>query len=737
MADFTDITKVLNLLDEAQENDKYNRDLAKEDHKFVTVEDGQWEDNVASTAKENNKPKYTFDMSSPIVDQISGQIEKADFDIKIKPTGGDATKEKAEFIDGMVRNIETISDAQTIYSQAGRNVVTAGIDGWMVTTRHVDTKSFEQDILIDPIHNFDRRVWFDVGSQRQDRSDSNYGFLLSQIPLDEYKELFPDGSGQSVSNGDTQSTFCNNAETVTIGHLYFRKLEKKTLVQTNRGRVFIRDDDLEKVTDELAEDGETIENTRDILDSVFYMRKFDGQDWLAEEEETVFSTIPLVVAYGNFKVIEGQTQYYGVIRKLKDPQRVLNYSLSREIEEGALAPRAKYFMTTKEVEGYQDTLQTLNTNSDPVQFYNADPETQGRPVQSGGAQINPGLRVISDGMEAIMSGISGIFAAGMGDNPNAQSGLAIGKLQDKGNNISSKFFKALEIPICYTGRLVVDAIPKVYDTKRQVRIMNEDGTFDMQMIMDVVFDEETQEDVTLNDLSTGKYDVTCVAGPSFDSRQSETVAALSEIAGLAPEVMSMGLDVILKNIPTPGTDTIGARARQQLLVNGVIPEDQMTPEELKAAKDAAAQPKEPSADMVFAQAEQLKAEAEGMKVQVMAQRNQVEMAKAQNRLNADIEKLRQSARKLELDGQQQEIDFAEKQAKLGLDADDQEFKQMMEIREHARNMNNDLIENLNTQANTLKTIREGMGVETFTGPGTNVAFINQAREVTEAQAKVK
>ena len=72
------------------------------------------------------------------------------------------------------------------------------------------------------------------------------------------------------------------------------------------------------------------------------MRKFDAAGWIDEPKETVFQNwIPVVPCYGNFKLIDNTIKYRGVVLKLMDPQRVLNYSLSREIED-ALA-RARRF----------------------------------------------------------------------------------------------------------------------------------------------------------------------------------------------------------------------------------------------------------------------------------------------------------------------------------------------------------------------------------------------------------
>jgi len=139
----------------------------------------------------------------------------------------------------------------------------------------------------------------------------------------------------------------------------------------------------------------------------------------------------------------------------------------------------------------------------------------------------------------------------------------------------------------------------------------------------------------------------------------------------------------------------------------------------------------------LAQAEQTKADAEMGKVQVAAQRNEVTMLIAQQKMNVDIAKLEQSARKLELDARERDLDFQERIAKFDQATQKQEFDQAMTAREFQRTVDNDTIAALKSQAETMKIIREGMGVDTFTGPGTTVAFINQAHDVIEAQDKVK
>ena len=82
--DIKDHSWMLNQLKKAQDADHDQREIARDCDLFTTKRDGQWEPYIWNAAG-NNKPRYSFDMTSPIVDQIAGEIERADFGIKVDP----------------------------------------------------------------------------------------------------------------------------------------------------------------------------------------------------------------------------------------------------------------------------------------------------------------------------------------------------------------------------------------------------------------------------------------------------------------------------------------------------------------------------------------------------------------------------------------------------------------------------------------------------------------------------
>ena len=691
-----DINTCLTGLRESQDADKDQREYAREAHLFIDKKDGQWEPFWWNANA--GKPRYTFDLTSPVIDQVAGELEQANFSIKVNPAGGESTKATAQVLDGLIRNIENISNATDIYNQSARNMITAGIDGWRVVQKFVDDNSFNQDLVIEPIHNFIDRCWLDVASESRDGSDAKHGWVLTGLTKAEYKKQFPDGSQQSVSTDADSSAYFYQPDLIMVGEYYYIKEVPREIVLMSDGAVYEVDEDFELIADELLAIGITEVNRRERLDNKVYVRKFDAGDWLSDEKETVFSYIPLIPTYANYKIYENKLIYHGVVEKLIDAQRVLNYSMSREIEEGALAPRAKYWMTHKQASGHTDTLSTLNTNNDPVQFYNPDSEAP-PPVQSGGAMINPGLRTISESMQQVIGQSAGLFAANMGDNPGLQSGVAIERLQNKGDTGKIKFFTAQEVAIKHTAKIIIDAIPKIYDTDRVIQVLADDGELSAEAINHTVIDQQSGQTIVLNDLSIGTYDVVCTSGASFRNRQQEANAAFLEMAQVDPSLIQMGGDIVLKNTSAPGMDVLAERKRKQLFEAGAIPESQLTDEEKQLMQAKGQQEQQPDALMVAAQAEMQKAQAENDKNQLTAQKNQLDAQKAQ--MDAQNQ-----AQQQQLDFRAQEIKIAELEMNSELKKEQFDFDSFMQQQELQIKQNAEMVETMKTQAETMQIMKE-------------------------------
>jgi len=679
-------------LKEAQSADKDNRDMVREADHFLNKRDGQWEPQIIS--KLSGKPRYTFDECNPIVDDIMGEMEQMDFNIRISPGDGQASKEAASFYEGIIRNIENVCGARFIYNASGRIMVGTGFAAWRVVTDYRDNDSFEQDLLIKQIPNAQDSVWFEPGAVDQTMKDANSGWVITSLTKKEYKKRFPKGKGNSVGSNIAQQVYSDKKpHEVKIGEYLYRKKRYRDLALLSNGTVVVVDEKFERVKDDFSTAGITIQKTRKRPYYTVFSKYFDGDDWLEDEQETVFEYLPIIPVYGNFRISEDKVIYWGVVEKLMDPQRVINYSESRKIEEGALSPRGKYWATKDQVKSpdVRSTMRTLNTNSDPVQLYDWV-DGQPPPNYQGSPQSNPGLIETTSSAQQFIQRTSGTYDEARGSAPTHRSGIAIDKLQVKSDNPKRKWFTSMEIALTHTALILVKAIPKVYDTTQEMQLMNEDGTQASFVMKQRVVDKDTGKVIEINDLSKGKYNVVRSAGPAFHSRQQETVSAITDYANIDPSILQIGSDILLSSINSPGMDKIAERKRLQMIQQGLIPDTQLTEEE-KQFSQQLQENKPPDPMMVAAQAEQAKADAKREETQVKAQ----------------------------LEGQRNELAAV----KLSIEKEKQDRQAMLEAIKLAT-------EEIKAQADALKTIREAIGADAIMNPAAIESFNNQSRNLRKS-----
>ena len=105
--DFTDHGKTLVMISAAQDATTDARQAVRDANLFIYKRDGQWD--PYAWAKLEGRLRLTVDMCTPIVDQISGEIEQSDFGLNVSPSGGDSSVDVAKTYDGLIRNIRNMS----------------------------------------------------------------------------------------------------------------------------------------------------------------------------------------------------------------------------------------------------------------------------------------------------------------------------------------------------------------------------------------------------------------------------------------------------------------------------------------------------------------------------------------------------------------------------------------------------------------------------------------------------
>jgi hypothetical protein len=656
MLDYQDHSKVLLAVTDCQDNESDMREDVRECQYFLETKDGQWEPGIIENMTQSKRPRYTDDRCNPIVDSIAGEMEQNVFAIKVQSTGSAGSKETAETIEGLIRNIENISGASLVYSSVCRALVGSGLGGFEIVQDYIDADTFDQDLFIKPLEDFQNRVWFDEGSIMQDRSDAKWCIVIDEITRAEYDEQFPEGGKVSIGQDRESEVYVEKVDTISVGRFLYKKPVDIEIIRMSNGAVYKLDDKFESIRDELAlagiipevdEQGE--EKTRKRKSHLVCQRYMDGGGWLGESEETVFNLLPVVPCYGNFKIIDRKVVYRGAINKVMDQQRVHNMAFSREVEDVVLAPKQKYWGTLEQRKGHGSTIESLNTNSNPWQDYNYEAGVP-PPFLQGGSQVNQGLSALSINSADSINQAAGVFSPQVAGNVGLQSGVALEKQIDKGDISTRKYFTSFETSMRYAAKVIIGALPKSYDGARQQLILNEDGTSETVELNTKVYNEQTRESVMAHDLSIGEYSVNISVGAAYSSKQEQMVEAFTRIAAIDPTIMELARDVWFRNINQPGMEDVADRARAVAIRNGTIPQEQLTDEELQAIEQQKQnQQQQPDPMMVAAEAEMQKAQAD--------------MATAQNKsqelqINAQLEaaKIELEREKVALQRQQQDLD---------------------------------------------------------------------------------
>jgi hypothetical protein len=188
---------------------------------------------------------------------------------------------------------------------------------------------------------------------------------------------------------------------------------------------------------------------------------------------------------------------------------------------------------------------------------------------------------------------SGQYQAEMGAPSNEQSGKAIQQRQRQGDNATYHFIDNYGNGIRQTGKILVDLIPKIYDTPRVIRILGEDGSDDSVTVdtnasgaITEQPDPLTQKVQRIFNPAVGKYDVEADIGPAYGTQRQAAFEALSQIMAQNPEMMKTAGDLLWMSADFPLADKLAERFKRlippEVLGEGPSPEQQKTQAQVQA-----------------------------------------------------------------------------------------------------------------------------------------------------------
>jgi hypothetical protein len=552
----------------AQEAESEIRKQALEDLEFRAGK--QWPDEIKQDRERDGRPCLVINRLPQFIQQVTNDQRQNRPSIKVHPVDDNADLETAKIIQGLIRHIEYNSNAEVAYDTAFESAASGGFGYFRVITDFVDPKSFDQEILIKRIRN-PFSVYFDPYSSEPDGSDASWAFITEDLSKEDFKSKYPDSKLAIESDWDSigNSTPSWIKEgSVRVAEYFYKSTEEKTLHLLDSGESVL-EEELEEALQAKALQGQPAQSVRTRKTQVPVIKwcKLNGFEVL-EETQWPGTYIPIVPVYGNELYVNGKRILESVIRNAKDPQRMLNYWKSAETEAIALAPRAPFIGAEGQFEGFENDWANANRRNYPYLQY--------RPVSlNGQPQPPPQRQAFEPAVQAItqasmmaaddLKATTGIYDASLGAQSSDSSGIAIQRRNTQAQTSNFHFIDNLSRSIKHAGRILVDLLPKVYDTARTARIIGDDGEQKIVQINQPFTDESGKPMIYA--LDVGRYDVTVDVGPSFASKRQEAATSMLDVARSYPQLMQVAGDLFVKNMDWPGAQELADRIKKTIPAN--------------------------------------------------------------------------------------------------------------------------------------------------------------------------
>ena len=533
----------------AAEDDQRERSMA--DLRFCDPEQ-QWHESDKTQRESEGRPCLVIDRLGPFVHQIVNDERQSRPQPQVNPVGDGATKDTAEVLQGMIRHIAYMSNGDIAVDTAFESMVRCGFGYFRVQTEFRNDETFEQDIVIKRIANA-FTVYLDPSFTEPDGSDAQWGFIASYLTRSAFKAEYPNSKMAGLEKGEWKSIGDEAPEWVTKDGAgcfvleYFKKVFKPVeIAQLEDGSV-VPADKIPK--------GKKPVDTRTVLSPQVMWFKLSPLEVL-DKTEWAGKYIPIIPVLGTELIIDGVRTWSGLIRSAKDAARAYNYWKSAQAETIALAPRAPW-LGPKGFMGNMKNIWAMANRRSLTTLEYEPYDSQGRAIQPPQRQFSePPIQAITVAMNGAiddLKGTTGMYDPTIGNREGDQSGVAIKQLQRQGQSGNYHYQDNLARSIRHLGRILIDLIPKIYDTKRVVKIIRPDDSVDMVTLNAPDPTGEVGKDglPRIYKPGVGTYDVTISVGPSYQTKRQENLALLESLlqgplgkllATVAPDLVASELD---------------------------------------------------------------------------------------------------------------------------------------------------------------------------------------------------
>ena len=642
-----------------------------EDRRFYALAGAQWEGPLGRQFE--NKPRFEFNKVNLAVIRVVNEYRNNRVTVDFTPKDGATNDKLADACDGLYRADEKACTAEEAYDNAFEDIVGGGIGAWRLRNCYEDEEDDESDqqrIVLEPIFDADSCVFFDLGAKRQDKADAKRCYVLNAYTHDEYKDEFGDDPASwPKAIQRCEFDWCT-PDIVWVAELY-KIEEKNATVRYFRGLdeeaqdMRVTDEDIERdeqLLDELAATGFRLVREKKVKRRVVHKYLLSGNGVLEDCGLIPGRCIPIVIAYGQRRVIDGVERCSGLVRYAKDAQRLINMLMSWLAEMAARFDIEKPIFDPKQVARHSYMWANDNVEKFPYLLADSMIGPDGVPIPGSNIPLGytkapnvpPAMAALAQIAEQALQDLLGNQQAGEQMEPNL-SGKAVELIQNRLDMQSFIYVSNFKRAMKRSGEIWLSMMRSiVVEKSRRMKTVGTNGEVGSVVMNQPAFNREEGRQVMLNDITKANFEVDVDVGPSSASRRAATVRALIGVMQFTqdPETIQVLTGMVMMNLEGEGMDDVRAWARNKLVRMGVVNPTEQEQQEL-AAEQANQQP-DPNAQYLQAAAEKQMSDVELNRAKVTntnadTDLKQAQMVKAMAEAGAQISSQQLAAAQMVMD----------------------------------------------------------------------------------------
>jgi hypothetical protein len=527
----------------------------------------QWPETARNDRKTDQRPCLTVNHTDVACTRVENQLRQQRPRIKVRPVSN-ATVDTAHKVAGLIREIESRSNASIAYDSGVAFAKDIGWGYWRVGSEYVHERSFDQQLKIIPIDN-PFSVYDDPSSIMPAGEDRNWLVIAEDMPRDEYKRLYRTAPNADYLFTEAPGDFVLDWESKTHVRLaeYFR-------IYQRRDTLYLFSDGSTKLESELNPKKQDIA----VILAALNLKVLDKRptstrqvQWyrlngrkVVDKRALPGKYIPIIKCLGNKLRINGTIKRKGMIENLMDPATIFNYAETTKAERYALTPKAPWVAYEQVIEGHPEWTDA-NRKSYSTLVAKAVLGPDGAtllplPQRQNPAQVESGMAEWSAGAERNLMAVAGMPQ----ENPEISARVVSGnkylqRRQGMQDLTHFQYYDNQTYSIMWTGIILLDMAPAYYDTERVLHIMAEDGQTEEVTINQRERGEDGEPTgKTSNNWFVGSFDVVMDTGPGYATKREEGAENMMELLNtkLGDAIVATRPDIPIRNMDFHGADEL-------------------------------------------------------------------------------------------------------------------------------------------------------------------------------------